>query len=62
MKQADEDKPIVTFELLSTGYDENLADNEIIVGTGTLQIKITFDESVSADQRQYIADGLMYIK
>ena len=62
LKQADEDKTIVIFELLSTGYDENLADNEIIVGTGTLQIKITFDESVSADQRQYIADGLMYIK
>ncbi|MBQ6849599.1 MAG: hypothetical protein IJN77_01000 [Oscillospiraceae bacterium] len=62
LKQTTENKTIVTFELLSTGYDEDLADNEIIVGTGTLQIKITFDDSVSADQRQYITEGLMYIK
>ncbi len=62
LKQTTDEKIIVTFELLSAGYDEQLTDNQIIVSTGTLQIKVTFDDSVSADQRAYIANGLMYIK
>lgn len=62
VKQTADDKTIVTFQLLSAGYDDQLADNQIIVSTGTLQIKITFDDSVTTDQRNYIAGGLMYIK
>lgn len=62
VKQTSDDKTIVAFQLLSAGYDDQLADNQIIVSTGTLQIKITFDSSVPSDQRSYIAGGLMYIK
>lgn len=62
LMQTSDGKVIVTFELLSAGYDEQLTDNRVIVSTGTLQIKVTFDDSVSADQRTYIANGLMYIK
>ena len=53
---------IVDFLMLPTGYDQETEDNEIIVNTVTIQLKIKFDESVSDDQRRYIIGGMMYIK
>ena len=53
---------LVDFMLLPTGYGDKTEDNEVIVNTGALQVKVKFDESVSEQQRQYIAGGIMYIK
>ena len=53
---------IVDFMLLPTGYGEEIKDNEIVVNAGTLQVKVCFDESVSKQQTEYIATGMMYIK
>ncbi len=53
---------IVDFMLLPTGYSEELQENQIVVNAGALQVKVSFDESVAPEQRQYIATGLMYIK
>ncbi len=60
--KSSEDLPIVDFMLLPTGYSREIQENEITVTTGTLQVKLAFDETVSKDQRQYIAQGVMYIK
>lgn len=53
---------IADFTLLPTGYAQQTAANEVIVSSGTLQIKITFDESVPQDQIDYISSGIMYIR
>ncbi len=62
VKQTESGQDIVTFRLLSAGYEEQHNDNSIITGIGALQVRITFDDSVSNDQREYIANGLIYIK
>ena len=58
----DDGSVIADFMLLPTGYDQETEDNEIIVNTVTIQLKIKFDKSVSDDQRRYIIGGMMYIK
>ena len=53
---------LAQFDLLSTGYSYELEDNQSMASSGTLQVRITFDESVAADQREYITNCMMYIK
>ena len=53
---------LAQFDLLSTGYSYQLEDDQAMASSGTLQVRITFDESVAADQREYITNGMMYIK
>ena len=53
---------IVDFMLLPTGYSEEIQENQIVVNAGALQVRVSFDESVLQEQRQYIATGVMYIK
>ncbi len=53
---------LVKFEQILYGEDFLLDENQKIVTTGTLQVKITFDESVSPQQQKYICEGFMYIK
>ena len=53
---------LAQFDLLSTGYSYQLEDDQSMASSGTLQVRITFDESVAADQREYITNGMMYIK
>lgn len=57
-----DDTELVKFEQILYGEDFLLDENQKIVTTGTLQVKVTFDESVSPQQQKYIYDGLMYIK
>ena len=53
---------LAQFNLLSTGYSHELEDNQTMASSGTLQVRITFDASVSTDQREYITNSMMYIK
>ena len=62
VRKTEDDTVLVDFMLLPTGFDEKIDNNEVVVNIGALQVKIKFDESVSEPQRQYIADGIMYIK
>ena len=55
-------KILVTREVLEIGEDVQEAENTVFSNIGTVQIKLTFDESVSKDQRDYIVENVMYIK
>jgi len=53
---------LVEFDIVSAGEDNSASDNTVTVSSGTIQVKITFDTSVTSQQREYISSSLMYIK
>lgn len=54
--------PLVTFSPVNSRQDAQEGENQVILGTGVVQIKITFDESVPFRQKKYICDGMLYLK
>ena len=55
-------RPLVKFSLVTSGDSRDVNSGEIIVGKGTIEVKISFADELSPDQREYIANGMMYIK
>ncbi len=55
-------RPLVNFSLITSGDNREVGDGEMIVAKGTIEVKITFAREVTAEQREYIANGMMYIK
>lgn len=55
-------RPLVNFDLVATGATAQPGTDTVIVGTGTVQVKLLFAREVSAEQREYIAGNMMYIK
>ncbi len=55
-------RPLVSFDPVKSGDSRDITDSEIIVGIGTIEVKITFSQEVTAEQREYISGGMMYIK
>jgi len=55
-------RPLVSFAPVKSGDSREIADNQVIVGMGTIEVKITFAQEVTAEQREYISGGMMYIK
>ena len=55
-------RPLVSFHTVQAGEDRETEENEIIAEKGTLQVKISFAREVSAEQREFIASGMMYMK
>ncbi|MBQ3007997.1 MAG: hypothetical protein IJD80_00275, partial [Oscillospiraceae bacterium] len=53
---------LVTFEPITAADSESRGNDEVIVGKGTVLVKITFAPQVSHDQREYIVKGLMDIR
>ncbi len=62
VKRATDNQTIVDFRLVPAVDRENSEDERIIVGKGTVQVKITFDEAVNSRQREYISTGLTDIR
>ena len=59
IRQVDSNRLLMTFRQLGTGERPREDEDGIIVSTGTLQVYYQFSSQVSADQRQYITEGLM---
>ncbi|MBQ8604573.1 MAG: hypothetical protein IJ410_07005 [Oscillospiraceae bacterium] len=55
-------RPLVNFSLVNAGADTETGAGSIIVGKGTIQVKLIFAREVTAEQRDYISEGMMYIK
>ena len=62
VSKSSDGKELVKFEVVSYGEEFLLEENQQLVNSGTLQIKLTFDESVSNSQQKYICDGFIYLK
>ncbi len=60
--QSDTEQVLVDFRLVPSADGRNDQLNQITVGKGTVQVQLTFDESVTADQRGYISQGLTDIR
>ncbi|MBR5521069.1 MAG: hypothetical protein IKU54_03645 [Oscillospiraceae bacterium] len=54
-------RPLVNFSLIPAGGALNTG-SEIIVGKGTIQVKVLFAQEVTREQRRYIISGMTYIK
>lgn len=54
--------PLVTFAPVNSRQDAQEGENQVVLDTGVVQTKITFDESVSFRQKKYICDGMLYLK
>lgn len=55
-------KILVMREVLEIGENAQETENTVLSNIGTVQIKLTFDKSVTKDQRDYIVENVMYIK
>lgn len=53
---------LIKFEKVSYADEFELEENQKIVSEGTNYVKVTFDESVSIKQQNYICNGFIYIK
>ncbi len=62
VQQAGTEEVLVNFHMVTGADTETPQEGEIIVGKGTVQVRITFAESVTGDQRGYIANGLTDIR
>ncbi len=59
---ADTELLLVEFRIVPSVDSHSDELNSVTVGKGTVQVQITFDESVTGDQRGYISSGLTDIR